>query len=656
MANLAFFYNYKLCLLIRLVINFLIFQISTAKYIQYKFENNEKSLKKSLSFINDDNPKNNKNRNNPTYSLKNENLISYLYNFLTSQKTDKSRISYVGTNKLEAEAFSNDTEIIELNPMFSSIYFFVPVQIGSNKFQLGLIIDIYNYYTYILAEKMKNATYNSCYEYEFYNSSLSNSYKKDASSDFRSKIFFRDLNFTGIPSLEDFYLWLNPNTNRVSDFPFYLIEKPEVKYNQLLCISLDGGLGLSFSPNYKLSFLQHLKNQGLIKNRMFAILFPVMENELMLLHLGGYKKDFVNDTALINWVDVAIIQPNQTKAEDNQSSFKTNHPESEFVTLLERNNNNNLSGLLDYIDDTDEEEEEISGNNQIKYMKNNLNKYDDLYQHGNSYTKNNFHSLILINNSAHLQSKNIDNTKKTLIKNASGTEDILNYSNSNKKIKRISNRAESTASTAEDPIYRINWFISPKKVHIRNLTLLNETRVTFNSLSESIVIPKRIFFENFKYLFNQEADCQIAEDGYFYCKCYANNSEVFPTFTFEFNEKFNLTVKPYDYMQIVINFNSNDLRPCKLLMKLNYDDNFWEFGIYVMNNFYLIFDQENNKLGFFERSLINPNDNNQGAFIILIVSVASIMFFTFIYLLFKKCVNRTSSQRADPNQQNILSS
>lgn len=45
------------------------------------------------------------------------------------------------------------------------------MMIYSNKKSLGLVIDTQNYYSYILSEKMPNSSFNSCYDYEFDDSS-----------------------------------------------------------------------------------------------------------------------------------------------------------------------------------------------------------------------------------------------------------------------------------------------------------------------------------------------------------------------------------------------------------------------------------------------------------------------------------------------------
>ena len=185
----------------------------------------------------------------------------------------------------------------------------------------------------------------------------------------------------------------------------------------------------------------------------------------------------------------------------------------------------------------------------------------------------------------------------------------------------------------------LNWYMPAKSIGLRNnITIVGNEKIVFNSIMQNIVIPKKFFFENFKNIFDETNSCTIENDGYFYCSCsdFPNN---FPYFQINL-DGFTIPITPMDYTEIVINYSYDPSKSCKLLIKLNYVNDFWELGIFIMNNFYLIFDQEENKIGFYDRKLIGQFESGKALLLVMIVSLSTIFFFMILYCTFKNYINR----------------
>ncbi len=537
----------------------------------------------------------------------------------------------------------NQTEkIIEAYPTENQHGYSLDISIGSPITTLSLYLDIFNSYTYILSNNIEN---NVCSElFDYYNKNNSNTYRVDDSISFDEKIYLKDFNLTGTPSLDEAYLDFDLiNSTKINNFSFYLAERPEIKYNQTRCLSLLGGLGLGFTKLKGISFLEQLKINGVIEKKIFALLLPIL-NENTYLHLGGFKKSFVNDTNLIDWIDVKFV--------DNSTSFVKVENESVpyDIAFEDKNKNENIVNLTKLInsynnisknqfDDKNISNSEINENEIINYVRNKFNNLKN-----NFYSNNEIENIIF--SSKKLPEKSFNYELNSLINNSSN--------NFNKKIEPNENKIFKVEKTKfEDQKFnvqqnRLNWYIPSNKLHLRNEIYEKEHKIAFNTMSSIMLIPSNFFFDNFKNIFGSETDCRIDQDGLFYCKCYPYYSDNFPIFTFELNNKFNLTITPENYVQIIINYTDDDIRPCRLLIRLNYSDDFWEFGTLVMNKYYLIFNQEDNQLGFYDRKYMDEINSNAAMLLILIVSLGSIVLFLFVYFLFKKYVERNN----EPNNNN----
>jgi len=578
----------------------------------------------------------------------------------------KPKYIYEISNSNKNVITSNETpKILEIYPIQDSVGFTIPLNFGSNEYLLSMYIDIFNSYSYVMSQNMKNSTINSCGDiFDYYNNTMSISYKKDDSKIFDSKIFIRDFNLTGKPSLEEAKMKLYPyNTSIISNFSFYLIDNAEIKYNNTKCLSISGGFGFGFSGIPGITYLDQLKLNGIIEKKIFSYLLP-LQNEDSYLHLGGYKKDWINDTNMINWVNVSIMNVSQEahakklwsskEKIDPNKDMENNFNNIEFPLSgnieYSLNNNNNVESLNSYLEKTKND-----GVNEI------LSLYNLKYNDYNQISKSELKNLININeNDDKLKSDESiqeENLKADNIKTHNHQRNGGFNSLSNDDIYRESIIDQHNKLLKLSDKNRLNWFIPSDKIYLRKEKYLGEHKIVFNSMSENIIIPKKFFFDNFKNIFGPNTDCKMEQDGFFYCKCYPSYSENFPIFYLEFNSSFNITIKPQDYVQIIINYSDDDVRPCRLLMKLNYNDDYWELGVFVMNNFYMIFNQETNQLGFYDRDYINQIGSDQAIIFILIVFLASIFLFLIVYCWFKKYIGSNNNINENNNniQNNLIS-
>ena len=143
--------------------------------------------------------------------------------------------------------------------------------------------------------------------------------------------------------------------------------------------------------------------------------------------------------------------------------------------------------------------------------------------------------------------------------------------------------------------YLNSWYINFTKLTInnRNVDYNNNIKFTFDISTNYFFIPKDFFFNNAHRIFSEKSKCQVQIDGYFVCMCDQNYGEKFGNFKF-FNENNEyIEVKYSDYISLDETTGNNI---CYILIKINYETDLFIAGKYVMNNYYTIFDVDNNQL------------------------------------------------------------
>lgn len=217
-----------------------------------------------------------------------------------------------------------------------------------------------------------------------------------------------------------------------------------------------------------------------------------------------------------------------------------------------------------------------------------------------------------------------------------GIDEVLINSTSNVTYAEVTYTDESDKYT--------EWYIKSNKVDINktsnNHTIEGPFKLLLNSASTIIKIPKTFFFTNMHNLFPKEAQCQINQNNLFHCLCENNYHKVFPSFYFHLkdavtNEDKDIKVQPSDYISIHNRIISTPDSNCFLHISLNYKNDYWIFGTSVMNNFYLIFDQEEDRIGFYR---FNQNHYKSSELLISLLTISgSLILIVTIYLLYKYC-------------------
>ena len=150
------------------------------------------------------------------------------------------------------------------------------------------------------------------------------------------------------------------------------------------------------------------------------------------------------------------------------------------------------------------------------------------------------------------------------------------------------------------------WHINFSSLSINDHKLENKSyKLTFDINTNTFHIPKDFFFENINYIFHEDSKCQVQSDGYFLCICDSNYQTKFANFRFynENNDSIYVNTSDYLYFDSSTNY-------CYLFLELNYENDLFIAGKYVMNNYYSIFDIDNNQLKMYlnNRSVFIQND------------------------------------------------
>ena len=191
-----------------------------------------------------------------------------------------------------------------------------------------------------------------------------------------------------------------------------------------------------------------------------------------------------------------------------------------------------------------------------------------------------------------------------------------------------------------------NWNFKSKSISLDTELILTDKNFIINSMSNLISIPKKDFFMFKDKFFPTNSNCQINSGNYFICQC---NQEIIKNYK---NIRVTLDngvleIQPSDYLGYNVNSYDYD-NYCKVLISLNYKDDFWMLGSNFINKYFTLFDFDNNKVGFY----LNDDNNSSGGSNVLMITimilVGSIIFFSLIYLLYKRFAG--PNRRLEENQ------
>lgn len=217
---------------------------------------------------------------------------------------------------------------------------------------------------------------------------------------------------------------------------------------------------------------------------------------------------------------------------------------------------------------------------------------------------------------------------------------------------RLINETNQVKIKYTDIIYTQNdtfteWYLPVNELYLNNNYTDFGHKIILSSSSNIIRIPGNYFFENLSKIFQKQSECQIWKDNIFHCKCNNDYQSVFPTFKFSINlsnstTRTNITITPDDYIMLDNSgIQSTDSSAyCALLISPNYMNDYWILGINFMNDYYTILDYENSRIGFYDIDLIDIDGFEDIIILGMIVIFSSVLFFSVLYGIYKKIVNR----------------
>ena len=177
---------------------------------------------------------------------------------------------------------------------------------------------------------------------------------------------------------------------------------------------------------------------------------------------------------------------------------------------------------------------------------------------------------------------------------------------------------------------------------------MSSYKLTLDISANKFYIPKDFFVKNVKKIFPKEAKCQIARDGYFVCNCDEDYKTKFGSFVFEDDKGTKFYVNVTDYMTFQSSIYGSE---CSVHLVLNYDNDLFIGGFTVLNNYYSVFDVDNNVLKIRPKDDINEKQTVKYILMLFIVAIFSILILFGGYFLYNKCIINDQTGLLRPNNQ-----
>lgn len=188
------------------------------------------------------------------------------------------------------------------------------------------------------------------------------------------------------------------------------------------------------------------------------------------------------------------------------------------------------------------------------------------------------------------------------------------------------------------------WYINFTSLYINNNNNLKGNynyKFSFDISTDYFHIPKDFFFKNAEYIFSEDSKCQVQPEGYFICVCNQNFNKKFADFKFVYENNNYIEVKITDYIMFDETGAGNY---CYVLIKINYETDVFIAGKYVMNNYYTIFDIDNNQLKVYKTNKGNINIDQRNIIIILFVLCSGGLLFLCCYCIYKNYCQRDTDE------------
>ena len=202
-------------------------------------------------------------------------------------------------------------------------------------------------------------------------------------------------------------------------------------------------------------------------------------------------------------------------------------------------------------------------------------------------------------------------------------------------------------------LYNDFWFINFEYFYIKDTKFENKGfKLTFDLNTNNFYIPKDLFFSLDYLIFPEYAKCQVQPEGHFVCFCNEEYNKYFASFKFTNENNQTIEINPEDY---IIYDNSGADNYCHVYLMLNYDNDLFIAGKYVMNNYYSIFDIDNEQLKLYRIKRDNNEFLRERNFIIsLVLLLSGIFLFLFCYLIYRKYFSNNQIDEEENLDENNL--
>ena len=183
---------------------------------------------------------------------------------------------------------------------------------------------------------------------------------------------------------------------------------------------------------------------------------------------------------------------------------------------------------------------------------------------------------------------------------------------------------------------KTQWFIEVNSIIIKNNPARNKEKqkLIFDTSTYNIYIPKTFFFDNIDLILPKTGKCQVQITGTFLCKCNEKFKSLFSDFVFSINKN-TLFINVSDYVYFDSSVSGNN---CYLSLIVNYYNDLWIVGNSILNNYYTIFDIDNNLVKLYDKK-VKLSERTEFIFMMFFL----ILFICFIifaaYIIYKKYNN-----------------
>ena len=184
---------------------------------------------------------------------------------------------------------------------------------------------------------------------------------------------------------------------------------------------------------------------------------------------------------------------------------------------------------------------------------------------------------------------------------------------------------------------KTQWFIEIDSITINNIPARNKEKqkLIFDTSTYNIYIPKTFFFDNIDLILPKIGKCQVQMSGTFLCKCNEKFKSIFSDFVFSINKN-TLFINVSDYVYFDSSVSGNN---CYVSFIVNYYNDLWIIGNSILNNYYTIFDIDNNLVKLYDKK-VKLSERTEFIFMMIFL----ILFISFIiftsYIIYKKYNNR----------------